>query len=304
VSSRPRFRNGIEILRVVPEEALQLEGMDLSVFRSRRLLDALAVLSVSTSLAAITGAVFHAMFDPKGEGSLMGVITAVPTLILGTVWAILLRWRATLSQSKLRVGWVLSVPLAALNAALASGLMFFWDHSAHDRWLSFLGGMVLGATFGAILWLPALVTTLLVFGVPIARAQRMAAEGLAGQERGDALVGASSAVIATLALGWVASTSMGSGGSWFLLVLSTLAVVLGLATRMLSRWREGLRRAFVSRVEAGEVPQFRVDDTVQGKVLVRVVPQGEGYRVADFIEEVATLDEQGAVVRGWYGGRT
>ena len=76
--------------------------MDLSAFRSRRALDALTVGAVGASLAAATAAVFRLGFSGGGEN--MVLITALPTLLLGTLWAVLLRWRATLSKSKLRVG--------------------------------------------------------------------------------------------------------------------------------------------------------------------------------------------------------
>jgi hypothetical protein len=41
----------------------------------------------------------------------------------------------------------------------------------------------------------------------------------------------------------------------------------------------------------------RVDATEEGKVLVRIVAQGKGYRVADFEEDVFELDEHGEAVR-------
>jgi hypothetical protein len=165
--------------------------------------------------------------------------------------------------------------------------------------LRFFGGMVAGVTFGAIFWIPGLILTLLVFGLPIARAQRLAAQGLAGQERGDGFVGSASAVIALLAL---ASSFIPSGeAGWMLSGLAAFAVALGGATLGTSLWRERLRRAFVAEVEAGRVEHFRVDASAEGKVLVRVVTQGEGYRVADYAEEVAALDGEGAVTRGLRG---
>lgn len=273
--------------------------MDLAVFRSRRLLDALAVGAVGASLAAITAAVFRLGWG-SGAGSIV-LVTGLPTLVLGTVWAVLLRWRQTLSKSKVRVGWVLSVPLAALNGAFAAGILLAMERGG-DTILRFLGGMVLGATFGAMFWIPGLLLTLLVFGLPIARAQRLAAQGLAGQERGDGFVGAASAAIAAVALGSSFLAARHDGGSLALAALAAFALSLGLATTAVSLWRERMRRAFVAEVEAGRVAHFRVDATEEGKVLVRVVSQGEGYRVADYAEEVAALDAQGSVTRGHAGG--
>lgn len=272
--------------------------MDLSAFRSRRALDALTVGAVGAALAAATAAVFRLGFS--GGGGNIVLITALPTLVLGTVWAMLLRWRATLSKSKLRVGWVLSIPLAALNGGIACGLLFAAEGRS-EVLVRFLGGLVLGATFGAMFWIPGLILTLLVFGLPIARAQRLSAQGLAGQERGDGFVGAASAAIALLALASTLLTVPRDGGVWLLRGLAVAAAALGGATLATSAWRERLRRAFVADVEAGRVEHFRVDATAQGKVLVRVVTQGEGYRVADYAEEVAALDREGSVTRGLRG---
>jgi hypothetical protein len=46
-------------------------------------------------------------------------------------------------------------------------------------------------------------------------------------------------------------------------------------------------------VEAGGGQGLRVEPTPQGKVLVRVTSHGEGYRVADFHEEIYSLDQDG-----------
>ena len=41
--------------------------------------------------------------------------------------------------------------------------------------------------------------------------------------------------------------------------------------------------------------EFRIDPTPEGQALVRIVSQGEAYRVADYEEEVAALDDEGNV---------
>ena len=50
-------------------------------------------------------------------------------------------------------------------------------------------------------------------------------------------------------------------------------------------------------VEKGAVAGYRVDAAPEGKVLVRVKSMGEGYRVANFEEEIYTLDEAGEARR-------
>ena len=55
------------------------------------------------------------------------------------------------------------------------------------------------------------------------------------------------------------------------------------------------RKRFVTAVEEGQVRHFKIAPTQDGRALIRVVPQGEDYRVADYEEEVASLDDEGHV---------
>jgi hypothetical protein len=161
----------------------------------------------------------------------------------------------------------------------------------------------LGAVIGAVVWIPALVLTLLCFGLPIWRAERLAAQGLAGRERGEVLVGAAAAALSGLALPLAllaassADAPLRPSALWITPVLAALGLGTGVTTTAMAWLRGARRKAFVARVEAGEVEHFRVDTTEAGKVLVRVVPQGEGYRVADFEEAVAELTAAGETTR-------
>lgn len=158
------------------------------------------IVAVGASLAAITGVIFSLLFH---ERSVIPLVTALPTLLFGTLWAKALRWEKTLPGTNLRWGWLASIVLAALNGGAAVGLLFAFERNATgwaDRLARFIGGLVIGATFGAIAWVPALVVTLVVFGLPIAWAQNQAKKGLSGQERGEGIVGGASALIALTAL--------------------------------------------------------------------------------------------------------
>jgi len=53
----------------------------------------------------------------------------------------------------------------------------------------------------------------------------------------------------------------------------------------------------VADAEAGKISGYRIEPTEDGKVLVRVVWQGEGYRVRDFEEEVFELGAEGEATR-------
>jgi hypothetical protein len=238
------------------------------------------------------------------------IVVALPTLLIGVLWAAILRdsrrvslgvWTASGKRREVRLGWLLCVPLAMLNAGVAAGALVLTTES---NWSlgSFALGMLLGATIGAMIWIPALLLTILCFGLPIERARKLAEQGLAGKDRGELWVGGASLVVTALSLLVTATlleeTKFFRVGVLDLAVLLTVqiasAAVSGLAT--ITAWRrERARKVFVSKVERGEVPQFRIEPTREGKVLLRVPTHGDSYRVTSFEEEVAALDEEGAV---------
>lgn len=276
-------------------------------FQSLSTLHALNVASVGLALAAVTSAVFARLWGWSEQSGAMGVIVGLPTLIFGTLWAELLRGRATVGQSRLRWGWVASLPLAILNGAAACGLLMISDGltDGRDPLTKFLLGAVLGSTVGAIFWVPGLILTLAFFGIPIAWSQRLAEKGLAGEERGELVVGVTTTILATLALltTWLNGRmpTEGDVGVYVGHALFWLYGLGGLATgasaAALALRREARRRRFVKEVEAGNVTGFRVDEAPEGKVLVRVTSMGEGYRVANFEEAVFALDEEGEAKR-------
>lgn len=269
--------------------------MEPSLFRSRRLIERLADLAIGFALAAITAALFTALFNARRDAT--ALFTGAPTLLFGSVWALLLRWRRTVAGGKVRVGWLASIPLAMLNSAVAAGLMLATlDHGSRPI-VNFVMGMLAGATMGVIFWGPALVATLVCFGIPIAWGQLQASKGLAGQERGDGIVGLTSASIAGFAGLLSVARHLQHSSVGFTLALSACGVTLGTLAALLAWRRARQRREFVSAVEEGRVPSFRVEPSDEGKVLVRIVSHGEGYRVADFAEEVARLDAGGEVTR-------
>jgi hypothetical protein len=235
---------------------------------------------------------------------------ALPTLAIGVLWAALLRdprrislgtWTARTGKPlEVRLGWLLCVPLAMLDAGLAAGGLVMSDSGWSLQ--AFGLGMLLGSTFGAIIWIPALLLTILFFGLPIERARKLAERGLAGKDRGELWVGGASLVVTLLSL--LVTASLLSEERYFRLGANDLALLVtvqiasaavsGLAT--ITAWRrDRARKVFVKKVERGEVPQFRIQPTREGKVLLRVPVAGESYRVSSFEEEVAALDAQGDV---------
>jgi hypothetical protein len=271
-----------------------------AAFRSKKTLERWNTVGVGASLAALTGVVLTALFH---EPQVLPFVTAIPTLLIGMLWVVLLRWEKQVPGASVNLRWILSIPLAALNAALAGGGLLAFERIPHS-WIDgierFAAGMFFGATVGAVVWIPALLGTLALFGVPIAWSQRLAKRGLAGKERGEGIIGGVSAFIALIAL--LASLSnapqnLTLGVQW-LRALATLGVTLGIAALWSASARAKQRRLFVEAVERGEVERFRVDTTDEGKVLVRVMSQGEGYRVADYEEEIAALNRDGELVGG------
>lgn len=267
-----------------------------ALFRVPRRHELLNDLGVGLALASATATAFSQLLSHAGFVTL---VTGLPTFLFGVLWSALLRSNRKLAFKRVRIGWILSVPIACANASVSAGLLALLDPTwaGGDPLKSVLGGMLLGATAGVIFWFPALVLTLVCFGIPRVWAHHVAERGLAGRERGELIVGAVSALIALLSM--VAAATLRPLGDpahelGFLPVLLGLAgLVVSLAATAAAVARVRARRAFVEQVEAGRVPHFRVDALPEGKVLLRVLPQGEHYRVADFEEAVATIDAAG-----------
>jgi hypothetical protein len=255
--------------------------MRLGAFARKPLLAVLNVLAVGLTLAAATTTLLQ----------LKTVASAFPTLVIGALWAALLRWpRKLFPDSKWRLGWVFSPILAVANACFT---LFALEPKGNLVELVFMATVP-----GAILWVPALLATILFYGVPLLRAEQLAKNGLSGAERGERVIGLTTAVIGLLAT-WAASeSSRYSAANKTALVMGVIGTLAGASAAVLAQIRHSSRGRFVREVEAGRVQGFRVDDTPQGKALVRVESNGEGYRVADHEEEIARLTAEGDVRSG------
>ena len=248
-------------------------------FRARRNAAALNVVAVGASLAACTGAAFQLLWAQTAT------YAALSTVVIGTMWAASIRTRTR--RHGIPVGWLMSPVFACVNAMLCMSLIAMGE--GRTGYIDTAAMVILGGgLIGAIIWIPALVVTLMLFGLPIAHAQRIAARGLAGADRGEIIVGLVCSVLALVPL-------VGSPPS-IETVLALVAIACGLTATILGVLRERARRVFVRRVEAGEVASFRVEPSAEGKVLVRVTTAGMAYRVSDFVEEIARLGEGDEVV--------
>lgn len=295
-------------------------------FRSLRWLRGLNTLGVGCALGAIVGVWFgnHSGGTIFSEPTALG--TALSTLGVGTLWVAVLR--RLKDPHRLRSSILVSIPLAILNSTLAFVLVQ-QPPGLIKVLSSFLGGLLLSATIGVIFWVPGLLFTLLVFGLPIAWSQRQARKGLAGEERGEAALGGIVVLLSILALAMGVERSPSSqrhilemsfsddlleaqpmGGppsyrapdsqaTWALAAMSASGLLLGSTALALSWQRERRRRRFVSDAQDGKIQGYRVDATNEGKVLVRVaVPGSEAYRALTMEdEELFALDEQGLATR-------
>ena len=254
-------------------------------FAIGRALGWLNVGAVGFALAACTAATLGLMFPALAVG--------VPTLCLGLVWAYVLRQRWTWPWPAIRVGWVAAAPLASLNAGLAFAIV---QAVEHGRLTEALLSFVYGATVGAILWLPALVATLVAFGLPMLHAQTLAKRGLADGERGEAFVGQVCIVLSLFAFARGAnSLKMDDVHHLFTLGTAVVGGAFGVTSWVVAAARERRRRGFLASVERGELPSYRVDVLPEGKVLVRLSPEHgtDAYRMSFVREEICLLDAEG-----------
>jgi hypothetical protein len=274
-------------------------------FQNLRALRVINIAAVGFALACVVAALLGPMLDDmKGHLSAASTPCGFPTLVCGMLWAWLVRRPATLGKTSFRRGWVASIPLAALDAGLTAALCIHYSDSFDAG--RFLFVFVFAAALGVVVWAPALVATLLCFGVPIARAQKLARQGLAGEERGERIVGLTCAAISAVGLALTLTPpptwSHGGANLWIARALGILGFLAGTTSTILASARASRRRAFVAEAEAGNVPGYRIEATADGKVLVRIVAQGKGYRVADFEEEVFELDAAGEATRPRHTG--
>jgi hypothetical protein len=272
-------------------------------FFSPRALRRKNLVAVAATLAAFTGVV-ATLFDSSHADDYAAALGHTPftsaticsasTLVYGLLWAASLRSRF----GNFPMGWFVAIPLAALNAGTSLGLILIGNE--YERGLAtFFGGLMLGATFGAMVWLPALALTLLVFGIPLALVQRAAGQGLGKEERGERVVAVVAMGVAFLALLGVPSLAHGRFEAWWLFGLALVGLGAGASAAIDATRREKSRRAFVESVERGDAPGYRIDTSPhQAPQLVRVVGSGEGhYRTPTLAEPLAELDESGEVRR-------
>lgn len=236
---------------------------------------------------------------------------ALSTLLFGTTWAALLRWKRA-SRKGVRRAWFATAPLGALNAATIAVFIFTKDESPTlGRSLLAAG---LGLVIGALYWIPAVLVTLLFFGLPIRWSHRLARRGIAGEVRGDRIVATAVMLVGFVAPLWYLQRSGDFTAARLLKSLKMsaleiaigggLSVLLGAVVALLATWQLVRQTRFLAKVERGDSPKFRIKDTEDRRVLVRVEEAADtAYRVSEIEVPLAELDEDGTVRRTLVGDR-
>jgi hypothetical protein len=267
-------------------------------FKALKWLRGINVFAVGAALAGLTGSVFAATKFLHSDAAV--ITSTATTFLIGVLWAITLRSQRRVTRWKLHAGWLLSPIFAMLNASLAVGWLMTADVGGHSETtiMRFGAGMLVGATFGSIVWIPALIATLLCFGLPLHRAQELAARGLGGEERGEKIVGITAAILGMMAILIGGPSSRISIDTWVLLMaMGGAAVTAGGTTLFLAHARAKRREAFVKQVEAGQIEGYRVESIPEGKVLIRVETGNEVYRAGERFEAVYELGVDGEARR-------
>ena len=277
-------------------------------FRAPRLLRWLNVLAVGLSLAAATGLVLGTFMRAE-----VALASSATTLCFGLVWARVVRAR----RGSTPWGWLAAVPLAAMNAGTAFCIDRIVDQGFRPPFGEAVRWFLEGATFGVIVWGPALVVTLAIFGLPLYKAQLAADQGLGSEDRGERFVGAVAGAIAGLALvalpfaanavvsrpptdGWEGPLELAAPlpVGW-LATIAACGLGAGLAAVVYATRRERARRRFVVGVERGAESGYQIESQPDGaSLLVRVSGTEAGYyRAPRFMEPVVELDPHGEAKR-------
>lgn len=285
-------------------------AMGPKFFQRIRAIRWLNEIGFALTLATAVGVAFEHIADLE-----LSIASFAATLVLGPFWAIFLRkYPIAFSTSHAR-GRLIAIGMAIANAALAGSFMlgmnkngsFIIGTKENTEIVSHMFiGAFFGATFGALFWIPTLFVTIWLFALPTAWASALAKRGLAGEERGEWLVGAMCA--ATSVATYVATFVLDDrhyvyreGGATYLSMyrLAAVASFLFASVAAFAAWkRDMLRKVFVANAKEGNVPGYRVQDSPRGEILVRVAEAASAYRAMETFDEVFAVDEEKPLGQG------
>ncbi|MFI5298882.1 MAG: hypothetical protein ACHREM_12360 [Polyangiales bacterium] len=259
-----------------------------------------ACWSVGTSLAAATSLCVGSCAHPLAVGT--------SVTIVGTLWA---RWMLRPKRDGWRnrnLDWLSAIPAAMTSAVFAVVLAFWPSNLRHG-----VSNAVFASTFGAFVYLPAMVAALAIFGLPIERARAAETQGIDAAERAHGVLGLVSSALAILA--WLFRDNVSRSGSVLSLAFGVsdgvrgpppsdtvgFFAMLGLASSLvviavvLSRAWD--RVDFLRKLEAGPANGFRVETRSGSTVVLEAAHEAADYRAADDEQAVMELDGDGRFVR-------
>lgn len=222
-----------------------------SELRRSLALRTLGVTSLGATLATLCTAGYAGTFELLRDDELTAL--TLSTWLAGTAWAVSLRSRRRFGKKGEPVGWWLGLPCVVF----ASGLTVALWLGMHRGTLG-LGGFLVGSTLGLVFALPGAAALGMIFVPLVAKARDWSSTGLEGHERGETLVGAISALLASAGLGyaWLLPSLRVPPWGWsnprlVLLSVAALAIVTGLGAAGLALLRRARRARLIPALGHG-----------------------------------------------------
>lgn len=252
--------------------------------------------AIALSLAACTGAALSSMFAEPDHlfdtEAPVGTVCAATTALFAYIWARLLRAKRFSGHAPM---WILSIPFAAANAGCAAATLVALTAPRVDV-LGVLGVALAAVIAGFFIWLPALVLTLVLYGVPIALAVSKAIKGVGGADRGERTLGLLTSLYATGALVFLGLQPHRTLDEIAVSLLAVLSVLVGSTATVISHRRVAHRVRALDAIREGSVEGYRVTEGLDGRrILVHESAQTNAYRDTQRVSEIAELDEHGDV---------
>lgn len=252
----------------------------------------LNAVAVTLSCAVVVGAGFSAAFRHWD----FALPCMISTLFFTSLWQRSLRRRGADPKLQTKRGWWWSLPYSAFNTLGAALLLAIRNRGA-DGLADVLPLVLVVFSFGTLLWVPACVVVVLVYGITIARIARVSPHGAPAADRMEVRLSAINSVISIFALTFASFIAHrpggGLGGIEHAAQIATYlaaggALGLSMGAMLLVSQRDRKRRGFLAKIESGESPQYRIDVRKEEVVLLRV-DTADAYR-GHVAQEVAVLE--------------
>jgi hypothetical protein len=298
-----------------PAPPSALEPTLARLLRPSRTLGYLNTVVVAMALAASTTAlvlvVYGRHLDKFDTLDRLGPTFAtcwVSTLLCGLIWGQVVRqwhWNGYLR-------WGLCVPLAAVSSGICAAIYTisnysyyekkynsaYLSHQYHD--LDVLSNMLWVMSVGSIVWVPAVLATLLVFGLPLRQVERAHAVGLFNVDRAEYKLGLvaalSSLVASTVHLTFLVAFPM----NWTTVVFGSLSVFgsgLGARSAVYAHRRIVAREHWIARIRAGECAGFAFATVGTLECVVQLIDVERTYRRAELRTPLLVMQPSGDVQR-------